>query len=598
MYLYEYVAFYLKSRSVDLVFTITGAGDVRMIEALRRQGIDYVCPHHEQAGVMASLARYRLSGRPAVTMVTGGPGATNTISGIADAYLDSIPCIIIAGQERSDFMQPSDTLRGKGIQGLQMVQITTPLVKYAHCVMNPHDIRAVLDEAFHQAFSGRPGPVWVEIPQDLQNIDINPETLRGFTPPPPKVDMPKMRAAAEETLRLLQGAQRPLLWVGHGIRLGGAEEQFRAIFDRLGVPALVSWNGADLVPDDHPLFVGRAGTYGQRWANLAVQNCDALICLGTRLAIPQRGYVDSEFARAAKKVVVEIDPDELNKLKCRVDVAVLGDVKDFLLVLGEALSASNLPARDFSGWSAHCAAWREKYPMSQPQHASDSPINSYNFIDRLSDLLDKDDVIVTDMGTSLTCTHAGIRLKTGQRLVTSTGLGEMGYGLPGAIGASLGAPDRRVILIAGEGSLMMNLQEFQTAVHLKLPLKIILLNNNGYLTIKHTHRALFGESDPPATAPNTGVSFPDFARIAAVFGFSHARIDDPSQIDKGVTDFLATPGPAILEVMMAENQLLIPKAAIKVRPDGSMYSPPLEDMFPFLPEGELKREMIIPTLDK
>lgn len=598
MQLFEYVASYLKSRSVDLVFTITGAGDVRMIEALRRQGIQYVCPHHEQAGVMASLARYRLNGRPAVTMVTGGPGAVNTISGIADAWLDSIPCIIIAGQERSEFMLPADRLRGKGVQGLRMVEITSPLVKYARCVMDPADIKLVLDEAFHHAFSGRPGPVWVEIPQDVQAARVTPEELVGFVPPAPLVDMRKMRSAATATLRILQNAERPLLWVGHGIRLGGAEDQFRAVFERLGVPALVSWNAADLVPDDHPLFVGRAGTYGQRWANLALQNCDALVTLGTRLAIPQRGYADGEFARAAKKVVVEIDKDELDKLKCDVDVPVLGDVKDFLTALGEALTTSNTPRCDFSGWQRHCAAWREKYPMAQPRHASDSPINSYNFIDRLSNLLDRNDVIVTDMGTSLTCTHAGIRLKTGQRLVTSTGLGEMGYGLPGAIGASLGASGRRVILIAGEGSLMMNLQELQTVAHLRLPLKMILLNNNGYLTIKHTHRALFGDSEPPATSPETGVSFPDFAPIFTAFGFTHARIDNPDQIDKGVRDLLAAPGAAVLEVAMAENQLLIPKSAIKVRPDGSMYSPPLEDMFPFLPEDELSREMIVPMLEK
>jgi acetolactate synthase-1/2/3 large subunit len=564
---------------------------------LKQAGIDFVCPHHEQAGVMAALARHRLNGKPAIMTCTGGPGAMNTLNGIADAFLDSIPCIVLAGQERSDFMAPDNKLRGKGIQGLRLVDVVEPITKFATSILDKNETRQILERAFIEAHSGRPGPVWIEIPQDVQWADVDPATLPAYVPAISAPAATDMRAAAAATLDLIAGAKRPLLWVGHGIRLAQSEDVFTRLFDSLGVPALVSWQAADLVPSDHPSYVGRAGTYGQRWANLALQNCDLLITLGTRLAIPQRGYVDSEFARAAKKVIVEIDPIEMDKFKFAIDVPVLGDVGAFLNALAAEFETRGAARFDFSGWASHCATWREKYPMAV-RGAPEAPVNSYDFIDRLSDLLDADDVIVTDMGTSLTCTHATIRLKKGQRLVTSTGLGEMGFGLPGAIGAASGAPGRRVVLIAGEGSLMMNLQELQTAAHLDLPIKIALLNNNGYLTIKHTHRALYNEDVAPATAPETGVSFPDMAKVAAAFGFAHSRISQSGEIEEAVRAWLDAPGRGILEIVMPGNQELIPKSALRIRADGSMYSPPLEDMYPFLSDEELAREMIVPLLEK
>jgi len=479
-----------------------------------------------------------------------------------------------------------------------MVGVMGPVTKYAACISQPADARKVMERAFHEAFSGRPGPVWVEVPQDVQWADIEPESLQGFEAgccgERPK---PDLAAAAFATVQLLRQAKRPLLWVGHGIRLANAVESFRRVFDLLGVPALVSWQAADLVPDDHPLYVGRAGTYGQRWANLALQNCDLLIALGTRLAIPQRGYNDSEFAREAKKVIVEIDPAELEKFHFHVDVPVLGDVADFLRDLAEASSSQPAPADRWAPWLTHCREWKQRYPMAHPPVGNDRGINSYWFIDRLSEHLKSDDVIVTDMGTSLTCTHADIRLKSGQRLLTSTGLGEMGYGLPGAIGAALAEHRRRVILIVGEGSLMMNLQELQTMQHHHLPIKIFMLNNAGYLTIKHTHHALYGSGgNATATAASTGVSFPSFARVAPAFGIEYHRIDSPENLDAWIEEALAGPHATFAEVVMPEYQELIPKSALKARPDGSLYSPPLEDLYPFLARDELAREMLIPLI--
>lgn len=600
----DYIASFLAKQGVDLVFTITGAGNVRLIEAVHQAGITYVCPHHEQAAVMAALARLRISGKPAVCLVTGGPGAANTLISVADAYLDSIPCVIIAGQEKLEFVDPPNAMRGKGVQGLDMVSITGSVTKFVTCLKRPGEVRSVLEQAFHEAHTGRPGPVWIDVPQDLQWAQVEPQDLVGYTPPPAASGIDMAQAAAR-TLELLKSAERPLLWIGHGIRLSHCEAQFREVLDAMGVPALVSWQAADLLPDLHPLYVGRAGTYGQRWANLALQNCDLLITLGTRLALPQRGYKDTEFARAARKVIVEIDPVEMAKFTFPIEVAALGDVKDFVAELARQIPASARPAQplfQFDTWLHKCRDWRERYPMSHPptqEEALDpSGINSYWFVERLSEHLAPDDIVVTDMGTSLTCTHATIRIKDGQRLVTSTGLGEMGFGLPGAIGAALGAPNHRVVLVAGEGSLMMNLQELQTMQHLQLPIKIFLLNNNGYLTIKHTHNALFAsEGAASATMPQTGVSFPDFSKLAPAFGLEFSRIACAEGLDNWILSVLQAPGSVLAEVVMPEFQELVPKSALKLRPDGMLYSPPLEDLYPFLTPEQLAAEMIIPLLD-
>jgi acetolactate synthase-1/2/3 large subunit len=592
----DYISKFLKDKGVDLVFAITGSGSIRLIQSVSDAGINYVCPHIEQAGIMASLTYMRSSNKPAVMMVTGGPGATNTIIALADAYLDSLPLFVFAGQENSEYVNPPNQMRGKGVQGLDMVNVTKPLTKYSTMLTNPNDIRYILEKAFYEAYSGRPGPVWIDIPQDLQWAQVDPEKLDGFVPPQlPSIDM---TAQATATIELIKNAKRPLLWVGHGIRLSGAEQKFRKLLDTLGVPALVTWQAADLVPDDHPLFVGRAGTYGQRFANLALQNCDLLITLGTRVALPQRGFNDQYFARAAKKVIVEIDPVELAKFKFNIDIPVLGNVADFIDAMSTELNKTTVDHTQFDSWKQIYKRWQTKYPMATlPSDLDEEGINSYWFIEQLSKYLEKDHVIVTDMGTSLTCTHAGIKLKEGQRIMTSTGLGEMGFGLPGAIGAKLGYPDRPVVLIVGEGSLMMNLQELQTMKNLGLDIKIFIVNNNGYLTIKHTHNALYkSNGEASACGRNSGVTFPDFELVSQAFGFEFTRIKTARNLDQWIHNVLSHTGPLVAEFAMKEFQELIPKSAVKVRPDGTAYSGPLEDLYPFLSTEELAAEMLIPLI--
>lgn len=598
----DYIVEFLSTRGTQKVFAITGASDIRILDAVQSHPqIDYICPHHEQAGVMAAIAYHRVSGKPGVMLVTAGPGATNTVTGIASAFLDSIPLIVIGGQEKSEFLASTNHLRGKGIQGLDMVSILTPITKYVVCIKDPKEIRFHLEKAWDEAYSGRPGPVWVEVPQDVQTVEIEPDKLRSFHPVSRYADL-SLEAIA--TMDLMKASQRPLFLVGHGVRLSHSENEFMELLNRFEAPCLTSWQAADLIPSDHPLYAGRAGIYGQRAANFALQNCDLLICLGTRLAIPQLGYSEKEFARAAKKIVVEIDPTEIEKFKIRPDVIALGDVgifiKSLLRLLPKkkgSLSDSLQGSSPFQSWISTCQQWQKKYPPCLPEY-KDTPIglvNSYYFIDRLSEELDSTDVIVTDMGTSLTCTHATIRLKKGQRLLTSTGLGEMGFGLPAAIGACFGNSQKKTVFIGVEGSLMMNLQELQTVIHHQLPIKMFILNNNGYLTIKHTERALFGDR-LSGCGPETGVSFPDLRRVSEAFGFTFFKIEDSTQVQSMIRQILDTHGPVFCEVRMPDDQLLIPKSAVNIRSDGTIYSPPLEDLFPFLSREELKSNMLIPLL--
>jgi acetolactate synthase-1/2/3 large subunit len=590
----DYIAQFFKDKGVDMTFAVTGSGSIRLIESFEQLGIDYLCPHQEQAGIMAALTRMRITGNPAVMMVTGGPGASNTLIGLADAHLDSMPLFILAGQENLEYVDPPNEMRGKGVQGLDMVDITKTVTKFGYCLTDPKQVKWMLEKAFHLAYSGRPGPVWIEVPQNLQHAQIDPDTLIGYTPDvKPEIDY---MAAAKKTVELMKKSQRPLFWLGHGVRIAKGIDVFRRVQSKLNMPSLVTWPAADILTDEDPNFAGRAGTYGQRFGNLALQNCDLLITLGTRVALPQRGFNDATFSRGSKKVIVDIDPVELNKFKFNIDVPVEGDVAKFLEALDKIL-AEDIDT-SWSAWREKINHWKKKYPMATPpEDPNKEGINSYWFIENLSKHLTSNHTIITDMGTALTCTHAAIKLKPGQRLITSTGLGEMGFGLPGAIGACLADSKRDVVLIVGEGSFMMNLQELQTMKENNLNIKVFLLNNNGYLTIKHTHNAIYKSAgNAGACGPKSGVTFPDFKKVIEAFGFNFKSIATPLNLDNFVNEVIGTTGPIFAEIIMPEFQELIPKSAIKTRPDGTIYSSPLEDLYPFLSREELESEMIVPLL--
>jgi acetolactate synthase-1/2/3 large subunit len=594
----DFIANFFKEKDVDLVFVITGSGSIRLIESFAKSGVRYVCTHHEQAAVMSSLTYMRTTGKPAVVIVTGGPGAINSLTGLADAYLDSLPLFIIAGQENSQFMTEQIKMRSRGVQGLDMINITKTLSKFNHCLLEPKDIRWVLEKAFFEAYADRPGPVWIEVPQNLQWEQVTVEDLLPFKFEPVKNTI--SNSDITYALELINNSTRPVLLAGNGIKLSGSETKFKLLLQRLGIPVLVSWQAADLVTDDNPLFAGRAGNYGQRFANFTIQNCDLLICLGTRLSLPQRGYSDHSFARFAKKVIVEIDETEINKFKFNTDLQILGNVGEFIDKLYTLTDKSNLNTEKWDSWKRQIVIWKQKYPMTLSTQTRSQGINSYVFIDKLSKYLEHNHIIVTDMGASLTCTHATIKLKNGQKMMTSTGLGEMGFGLPGAIGACLGSNGKPVVLIIGEGSLMFNLQELQTLKNLDLNLKVFLLNNNGYLTIKHTHNSLYKSNGSGATACGnfSDVTFPNFKKVINSFGFKFKSKKSDKNLDKWIQKILAYNTTVFAEVVMPEYQELIPKMNFRINDSGVIVSPPLEDMYPFLEKNELKQQMIIPLIDE
>jgi acetolactate synthase-1/2/3 large subunit len=589
----DYIAKFLAEKKLHTIFAITGASAIRVIDSINQHpDLTYYCPHHEQAGVMAGIGNFRKTGQPGVMVCTAGPGGTNMITGVASAYLDSIPFLAFSGQEKTEFL--SNPLRGKGVQGLNLSEVLKPLTKLSIVLKDPKTIKSDLEHAYHEATTGRPGPVWIEVPQDIQTIMIDENSLVGYSAP--QKSKSDFSSQVSKTLQLLKSSQRPLIWVGHGVRLAKAEKKFLELVEKLKIPVLTAWNGADLLYEDHPSYVGRAGIYGNRYSNFILQNCDLLIALGTRLAIPQMGYSAEEFASAAKKVVVEIDPTELEKFKFKVDVPVLGCVAEFIDQLNTKVNEDQTTL-SVQKWLDYCSGLKKKYPIVTEEEKRPLPnlVNSYHFIDSLSNFLTGNEDVVTDMGTSLTCTHAAIRLKKGNRLITSTGLGEMGFGLPCAMGVGLSsmAEKRKMIFIGAEGSLMMNIQEFQFVAHHKIPMKIFIVNNDAYLTIRHTETALFGPGRLTACTPETGISFPDLGKVAKAFGLEYASISNSSEMNTKIKEVLEMPGPVLCNVFMPKDQFLGPKSAVKVRPDGSLYSPPLEDLAPFLDPAEVKSNMLI-----
>lgn len=585
MRLSDYIANFFKDKGSDMCFAITGAGNLRIIESMSKV-MNYVCPHHEQAAVMSAITYWRASSKLPIVTVTGGPGALNSLIGLADGHLDSIPVIIIAGQEKSEYLTSYSDLRALGVQGLKMWEVVQNLTKKSYIITDPNQITSVLEEAYYESLNGRPGPIWIEIPQDLQWAEVN---INSFS------NEEKINETEEVSdsdiqfiLDSLKNSKRPLIWAGHGIRLSNSISEFKTLLKKLQIPVLSTWQAADIITDEHPLFVGRAGQYGQRNANIALQSCDLLLCLGTRLALPQRGFNDKNFAPDALKIIVDIDEKELKKFTFDKYTPLNYNVADVV----NKLNSKFQDEMKFCKWLNLCKSWKEKYPMVTEKYTSEG-VNSYFFIDSLSDYLNNDEIIVTDMGTSLTCTHATIKLKENQRLITSTGLGEMGFGLPGAVGAAL-ATGKRIVLICGEGSLMMNLQELQTVQSLGLPIVILMLNNNGYLTIKHTHNALYGSNgNATATDNNSGVTFPSFEKVAKAFDFDYTFINDEESLDLFLNKLSTYNSSKFVEIKMPAYQELIPKMSVQINDKGEMYTPSLEHMYPYLPQNVVENELSI-----
>ncbi|HVM63103.1 MAG TPA: thiamine pyrophosphate-binding protein [Verrucomicrobiae bacterium] len=596
----DYIADFIAQQGVNHVFTVSGAGDLHLLDSVRKHpSLQYFCNHHEQACSMAAYSYSCVTENLGVALVTTGPGSTNAITGLCSAWTDSVPVLFISGQvKRRDTIGMSG-VRQRGIQEINIIPMVRPVTKYAEMVTDPNDIRFHLEQSVHSARTGRPGPVWLDIPMDVQSSPIEPDRLRPFVPPAASASGTAAQLAAQcaRVVELLQSARRPVLLAGYGIEIARARREFDELVDRLNIPVLGTWHAVDLIASDHPLFVGRPGIFGQRAGNFAIQSCDLLLSIGSRLSIPQTGYDSATFARAAKKVYVDIDPAELGKFDAAPDLPICADAGDFIRELLRQLAGASLPSVD--SWRKHCRQMRERYPTALPEYTQQvGTVNSYTLVDVLSEELGTDELIIPGAsGTGFTCTHQALKTKRGQRVFTSNGFAEMGFDLPGAIGACVGAKGKRTILISGDGSIQMNIQELQTIVHHQLPIKLFYLNNRGYLTIRHSQTGMFG-GELSGSSPETGVSMPDIQKLGTAYGLTMFRVSEYAQLRPTIQRVLESPGPAICEVVMDPQQPLVPRTSSRLLPSGQLVSPPLEDLYPFLPREEMKQNMLIPLVEE
>ncbi len=596
----DLIAEALAERGIARAFGISGAGNLHLFDSIARRGAtDLVCTHHEQAAAMAAHGHHFATGHPAAAVFTTGGGAANGFTGVLGAFMDSVPMIVLSGNENSKYTRPDNPLRIYGVQGFDVVSAVRGITKYAARLMDPTRVRYELDKLFYLATKGRPGPVWLDVPMNVQSAQVDPAKLAVFDPAtdPEAVAHDAALAPAFPADKLdaiiagLRSATRPVVWLGQGVRLAHAQHLLPELLRLLRVPYLTSWSGNDLIDSGHPLAFGRAGVYGHRCGNFVLQNADFLLAVGTRLAVPQVGYDITEFVRAGKVAVVDVDRDELAKYRERYDIPVQADAGVFLTALLDRLRAAELSAP--AAWFAQCDRWRSTYPTVGPEHAdADGYINGYRLMRHIEKALKPDQVIVTDAGTAAMATFAVLRVKPPQRLGYSMGLGEMGWGLPAAVGASFATNRGEVLCINCDGSMMLNLQELQTIAHHKLPVKILVISNEGYLSIKLSQRNLF-EGRLAGSHPASGVSCPRFSGIAAAFGMASFEARTYDEVDAVLPKVLAHDGPCICEIFTHPDQPFVPKLGVALGPDGVLVSPPLEDLGPMLPRDELRQNMLI-----
>lgn len=595
----DYVIKRLQEYGVKDVFMITGGGAMHLNDSVGKSKMRYICNHHEQASAMGAEGYSRVSGKLGVVIITSGPGGTNCLTGVMGQWTDSVPVLYISGQvkfETTTSICPELPLRQLGDQEVNIIQIVKPLTKFAAMVVDPMEIRSILEKAIAEATSGRPGPVWIDIPLNIQGAIIDETQLKPYVPEVSNEVLGVADTAEtwEEAVRLILTAKRPLVIAGHGIRLAGAKAQLLQLLALMKLPVVTTFNGMDLVPHDNPNYIGRIGTIGDRAGNFALQNADLVLCLGTRNNIRQISYSWKYFARSAKKIIVDIDRTELEKPTVRPDLAVHANVLDFLGYAQKRMSGiSVLP--DWNIWLSWCLERRKKYPTVLPSYlAENKPVNMYIFIAALTKVLSKGAVVVSGNGSACVALFQAAVVKDEQRMFWNSGCASMGYDLPAAIGASLSTSGDTVCL-AGDGSFQMNIQELQTVINYSLPLKIFYLNNNGYLSIQQTQDNLF-EGNRVGCDASTGVSLPDIQKVAAAYGIAYQKIEEHKSIEVDLDKILKTPGPILVEVLLDPRGKFSPKLSAEKRPDGTIVSKPLEDMFPFLDRNELKENMIVPII--
>lgn len=604
MKLSDYVVRFISEQGVKHVFLVTGGGAMHLNQSLGAQAaIEPVCNSHEQASAMCAEAYAKVTNHLGVCMVTTGPGGTNAVTGVAGAWLDSTPMLIVSGQvKRPDRMFDKDGrplgMRQLGVQEVDIVSIVKPITKYAVTVLDPNDIRYHMEKAVYLALHGRPGPVWVDIPLDVQASPIDdPSTLRGFDPA--ELDGPTgnsgLKNEVGRLIEKLNQADRPLLFAGNGIRLARATAEFEELRHLLRIPTVATWCAADMVPSDDPAFVGRPGSVAARGANFALQNCDFLLAIGVRLDFAITGYAPQNLAREAHKVAVDIDAAELAKLHPHLQQPICADAKAFL---GELLrQKDSIHLRGHADWDARCADWKTRYPVVTDEHRKpESKVSIFHLAEVIGAESNADDLLVSgSSGSGIEIFLLACPTRNGQRIYHTAGLGAMGYGLPMSLAVCIGGGRRRTILVDGDGGFQFNIQELETASRLKLPVKFFILNNDGYASIRASQTGYFGKPNIGCDS-RTGLTIPDMGKVAAAYGIPCIVIPDQSNLRADVRRALAMDGPVVVDVHVIPDEMRAPRLQSYQKPDGSFVSKPLEDLFPFLPREEFLANMIVKPL--
>lgn len=588
----EYIFDFLSKKGIDTAFMVTGGQAMFLNDAVgKNKNYKIICTHHEQSAAMAADAYGRINNKPSIALVTAGPGSVNAMNGVVGGYTDSAPMIVISGQAALSFVkyQEETKIRQYGVQGINIKPLVENVTKYFITIDNPQKVKYYIEKAYYYATTGRPGPVWIDVPLDIQRAKIDETCLMEYTPEKEKEGRVSLNQAVKHSYEQLMKAKRPILLVGQGVSLADARNEFREFIDKVQIPVITSRLGIDLLESDNDLYVGRPGNYGERSANFAIQNSDLILSIGCRLSSSLVGHNPKQFGKNAYKIVIDIDQKELDKPGVKIDYAGKLDCKDFLKKMLSEYDAYNI--YKYGDWVGLCKTWKEKYPVVLEEYKDETPVNSYYFVDKLSKLANSDAAVLVDTGSCFHVACQSWKIKKGQKYLTTGGLSSMGYWVAG-IGACMANDKNDTIVITGDGSLQMNIQEFATIKHNKLPIKVFILNNNGYLLIRHTQKN-FMENRFVGEGPESGVWCPDSLNIAKAYGIKGVRIDSTEGIEEKIKEVLEYDGPVICDVMTPEWQLLMPRIASDKLPDGTLVSRNYEDMFPFLPKDEVRENMII-----
>ena len=589
----DYLAKRLRDYGVTHVFMVTGGGAMHLNDSLGRDLI-YINNHHEQACAIAAEGYSRTANKLSVVNVTTGPGGLNALNGVLGQWTDSVPTLYLSGQVKFETTIGSCPevvgLRQLGDQEVDIISIVKPITKFAVSITDANDTRYYLEKAIYEATSGRFGPVWLDVPMNIQGALVDESTLRPFFPPA-KEDAAGLKEMVNTVYEKIKNAKRPVILAGHGIRISGGVEAFEALLGKCNIPVVTTFNGMDVITEDNNNYIGRFGTLGNRAGNFCVQNADVLITIGTRNNIRQVSYNWEFFAREAYKIIVDIDPAELKKPTVKPDMPVCADAKEFITllagVMGDSLSDTH---KDWLEWNK---VRKHKYPSVLPEyHDVKNGVHPYVFMEMLGNCIPDGGVCVTGDGTACVAPFQAMPVKNKFRIFWNSGCASMGYDLPASVGACVANGHKDVICIAGDGSLQMNIQELQTVIHHRMPVKLVYLNNNGYISIKQTQDGFFG-GHRVGSDPASGVSFPDIIKLGEAYGFKTCRITSHENLRDEITQFLNTDGPVICEVMLTEDYKFLPKVSSKRLDDGRMISAPLEDLAPFLDREEFRTNLFI-----